>query len=228
MPPRRDELGAVGQSLVKMNALLLDKDSSLRATLAERERAVAELTRANEDLAARDARARAYAEFVRELKTLDVGALAAGGLQSLVRLADAQVGVVYLLDDADRLVPVHASAADGRAIHHRAFGAEGLPEGRDGEARARVPARGRRSGEPLPKLDLGIGTAPLRWVLGLPDRARRRGRGRDGPRRHPRAERRQRRRARRRPPARRRAAQRVDARPAAREERRARPSRASA
>ncbi len=62
---RRDELGSVGQSLVKMNAFLLDKDSRLRATLADRERAVADLTRANEELSQRDSRARAYAEFVR-------------------------------------------------------------------------------------------------------------------------------------------------------------------
>ena len=167
MATRRDELGAVQQSLVTMNALLLDKDASLRATLADRERAVAELTRANEDLAARDARARAYAEFVRELKTLDVGALAAGGLQTLVRLSGAQVGVVYLLDDADRLVPVHASSADGRAVDHGAFGAEGLPKAVM-ERREPVYLRGESLGDPLPRLDLGIGTAPLRWVLAYP------------------------------------------------------------
>jgi signal transduction histidine kinase/CHASE3 domain sensor protein len=167
MPTRRDELGAVQQSLIKMNALLLDKDASLRATLADRERAVAQLTRANEDLAARDARARAYAEFVRELKTLDVGALAAGGLQSLVRLADAQVGVVYLLDDADRLVPVHASSADGRVVEHRAFGAEGLPK-TVMEKREPLYLGADALGEPMPKLDLGIGSAPLRWVLAYP------------------------------------------------------------
>jgi hypothetical protein len=86
MPTRRDELGTVAESLQAMNALLLDKDASLRATLAGRERALEELTKANADLALRDARARAYAEFVSELKTLDVGALAAGGLQTLVRL----------------------------------------------------------------------------------------------------------------------------------------------
>src|ERR1019366_9461550 len=167
MPTRRDELGAVQQSLVKMNALLLDKASSLRATLADRERAVAELTRANEDLAARDARARAYAEFVRELKTLDVGALAAGGLQTLVRLANAQVGVVYLLDDADRLVPVHASSTDGRAVDHGLFGAEGLPKSVL-EKREPVFLHADVLGEALPALDLGIGTAPLRWVLAYP------------------------------------------------------------
>ena len=167
MPTRRDELGSVQQSLVKMNALLLDKDSSLRATLADRERAVAELTRANEDLAARDARARAYAEFVRELKTLDVAALAAGGLQTLMRLADAQVGVVYLLDDADRLVPVHANAADGRAVDHGAFGAEGLPKSVL-EKREPLYMSAEALGDSPPSLDLGIGTAPLRWVLAYP------------------------------------------------------------
>ena len=170
LPPmvtRRDELGAVGQRLVKMNALLLDKDTSLRATLSDRERAVADLTRANADLATRDARARAYAEFVRELKTLDVAALAAGGLQSLVRLADAQVGVVYLLDDADRLVPVHATAADGRAIEHRAFGAEGLPKAVL-EKREPIQLKAGALGDAPPTLDLGVGSAPLRWVLAYP------------------------------------------------------------
>jgi signal transduction histidine kinase/CHASE3 domain sensor protein len=166
-PPRRDELGSVASSLAKMNALLLEKDSRLRATLSERERAVAQLTEVNEDLAGRDARARAYAEFVRELKTLDVGALAAGGLQSLVSMSRAQVGIVYLLDDADRLVPVRATAADGRATHHRLFGADGLPKSVMGKREATF-LEADKLGEPLPSLDLGIGSAPLRWVLGYP------------------------------------------------------------
>ncbi len=166
-PARRDELGAVARSLAKMNTLLLDKDASLRATLADRERALAELTLANEALALRDARARRYAEFVRELKSLDVGALASGGLQTLVRLADAQVGAVYLLDDANRLVPVQATATDGRAMDHMAFGAEGLPKSVM-ERREPVFLRAEALAEPLPSLDLGIGTAPLRWVLAYP------------------------------------------------------------
>ncbi len=167
MPLRRDELGAVAHSLSKMNALLLDKDSSLRATLAERERALADLTRANADLAVRDAHARAYAEFVGELKTLDVGALATGGLQTLVRLADAQVGAVYLLDDADRLVPVRATAADGRAMEHHAFSAGGLPRSVM-ERREPVFLEADCLGDARPELDLGVGTAPLRWVLAHP------------------------------------------------------------
>jgi signal transduction histidine kinase/CHASE3 domain sensor protein len=167
MPTRNDELGAVAHSLVNMNALLLDKDASLRATLADRERALADLTRANADLALRDARARAYAEFVRELKALDVGALATGGLQTLVRLSGAQVGAVYLLDDADRLVPVQATAVDGRAFDHRVFGAEGLPKSVM-DRREPVFLSAEVLGEPLPKLDLGVGAAPLRWVLAYP------------------------------------------------------------
>ncbi len=167
MTPRRDELGAVATSLGKMHTLLLDKDSSLRSTLLERERAVAELTRANANLAHRDQMARAYAEFVRELKTLDVKALAASGMQSLVRLADAQVGVVYLLDDADRLVAVQASATDGRSVDHKAFGAEGLPRSVL-ERREPLLLRAGELAEPLPTLDLGIGKAPLRWVLAYP------------------------------------------------------------
>jgi signal transduction histidine kinase/CHASE3 domain sensor protein len=165
--PRRDELGAVAHSLAKMNALLLEKDASLRATLADRERAVADLTRANEDLALRDARARAYAEFVRELKTLDVRALATGGLQTLVRLAGAQVGVVYLLDDADRLVPMQGVAIDGRAIDAQTFSAEGLPKSVM-EKREPMFLSADSLAEPLPSLDLGVVRAPLRWVLGCP------------------------------------------------------------
>jgi signal transduction histidine kinase/CHASE3 domain sensor protein len=167
LPPRKDELGAVAHSLTKMNALLLEKDSSLRATLAGLEKAVAELTRANENLALRDARARAHAEFVRELKTLDVGALATGGLQTLVRLADAQVGVVYLLDDADRLVPVQGVACDGRAIDRFTFGAEGLPRSVT-EKREPLFLSAESLAEPLPALDLGVGQAPLRWLLAYP------------------------------------------------------------
>ncbi len=166
-PLRRDELGAVAHSLAKMNTLLLEKDASLRATLADRERAVAELTRANEDLALRDARARAYAEFVRELKTLDVGALATGGMQTLVNLADAQVGVVYLLDDAGRLVPIQGVACDGRAFDGGMFGAEGLPKSVM-EKREPLFLHAEVLAEPLPGLELGVGRAPLRWVLAYP------------------------------------------------------------
>src|SRR5580658_1578384 len=164
---RQDELGAVSRSLSQMNGLLLGKDASLRATLADRERALDELTRANEALAQRDARARAYAEFVRELKALDVSALVTGGLHTLVRLADAQVGTVYLLDDANRLVAVQATASDGRAIDHTTFGAEGLPKNVM-EKREAVFLVGDELGDPLPSLDLGIGSAPLRWVLAYP------------------------------------------------------------
>ena len=167
LPPRRDELGAVALSLVKMNTLLLEKDSSLRATLAERERAVAELTRANEDLALRGARDRAYAEFVRELKTLDVGALASVGLQTLVRLADAQVGVVYLLDDSDKLVTVQGVSWDARALDSSILSADGLPKSVM-ERRETVFLRAGHLAEPLPSLDLGVGHAPLRWVLAHP------------------------------------------------------------
>jgi signal transduction histidine kinase/CHASE3 domain sensor protein len=167
LPTRRDELGAVARSLSKMNALLLDKDSRLRAALADREQALADLTRANEDLAMRDARARAFADFVRELKALDVSALATGGLQTLVRLADAQVGAVYLLDDADRLVPVQAAASDGRAVDHRMFGAGGLPKSVM-DRREPVFLTAETLGEPLPTLDLGVGNAPLRWALAYP------------------------------------------------------------
>lgn len=166
-PTRRDELGAVARSLAKMNALLLEKDASLRATLSERERAVADLTRANAALALRDARARAYAEFVRELKALDVGGLATGGLQTLVRLADAQVGAVYLVDDTGRLVPVHATSADGLVMDHRTLGATGLPK-TVMDRRELVFLEGETLGEPLPTLDLGVGTAPLRWALAHP------------------------------------------------------------
>src|ERR1019366_2930802 len=167
LPTRRDELGAVARSLAKMHALLLEKDASLRATLADRERALAELTQANAALALRDARARAYAEFVRELKALDVGALATGGLQTLVRLADAQVGTVYLLDGENNLVPVQATASDGRIIDRLAFGSDGLPKSVM-DRREPVFLSSDTLGEPLPNLDLGIGSAPLRWVLAYP------------------------------------------------------------
>jgi signal transduction histidine kinase/CHASE3 domain sensor protein len=159
LPDRRDELGAVFRSLAKMAKLLLDQDASLRSTLAERERALAELTR-------RDAAARAYAEFVRELRTLDIEALSTGGLRGLVRLANAQVGAVFLLDGADRLVPVHAVSADGRIQEHRVLAAEGLPKAVLAK-REPVMFEG-NLGEPLPDLDLSIVRTPLRWVLGQP------------------------------------------------------------
>jgi signal transduction histidine kinase/CHASE3 domain sensor protein len=164
---RRDELGAVGDSLQKMNTLLLDKDASLRATLADRERAVADLTRANAALALRDERASEYAAFVRELKTLDVAALAGVGLERLVRLADAQVGIVYLLDDADQLVPIRATAVDGRTLDHHAFAAEGLPRSVM-EKREPVFIRLDGEGATAPEIDLGVAKATVRWALAYP------------------------------------------------------------
>ena len=44
-PVRRDELGTVGRSLHKMAEVLVEKDASLRSTLAERERTLNELAR---------------------------------------------------------------------------------------------------------------------------------------------------------------------------------------
>ena len=126
--PRRDELGAVGARLTKVGALLVEKDASLRATLAEREQTLTELRVANGNLAARDADSRAYAEFVRELKSLDVQAFP---LWPVARagswLAEGDIGVAYLLDGADRIVPIRAIATDGRALDHHLLGAEGLP-----------------------------------------------------------------------------------------------------
>jgi signal transduction histidine kinase/CHASE3 domain sensor protein len=159
LPERRDELGSVFKSLAKMARLLLDQDADLRNTLAERERALAELTR-------RDAAASAYAEFVRELKTLDVNALSTAGLRGLVRLAGAQIGVVFLLDGADRLVPVHAVSAEGRILEHKILTAEGLPR-TVLERREPVMLEG-DLGTPLPELQLSITRTPLRWVLGQP------------------------------------------------------------
>ncbi len=167
LPERRDELGAVGRSLSKMAALLLEKDSSLRSTLADRETALDELTRANSALAQRDGAARAYAEFVRELKTLDVKALATSGLLGLVRLAEAQVGVVYLLDDADRLVPVHATSPDGRALEHTALSPEGLAKNVM-DRREPLFVEGSALGEPAPAVDLTLSRAKLRWILAQP------------------------------------------------------------
>jgi signal transduction histidine kinase/CHASE3 domain sensor protein len=159
LPERRDELGSVFKSLAKMAKRLLDQDASLRSTLAERERALAELTR-------RDAAAQAYAEFVRELRTLDIEALSTGGLRGLVRLANAQVGAVFLLDGSDRLVPVHAVSADGCIQEHKLLTAEGLPKA---VLARREPVMFEGNlGEAPPELDLSIVRTPLRWVLGQP------------------------------------------------------------
>jgi signal transduction histidine kinase/CHASE3 domain sensor protein len=159
LPERRDELGSVARSLGRMASLLLEKDSSLRSTLAERERALAELT-------SRDAAQRAYAEFVRELKTLDVKALATSGLGGLVRLATAQFGVVYLLDGANRLLPVHAMSADGKVVDHELFSAEGLPRA---VLLRREPLMIEGDfGQSPPALDLALAEVPLQWVLAQP------------------------------------------------------------
>ncbi len=167
LPNRRDELGAVGRSLAKMAALLHDKDGSLRRTLAEREATLEDLTRANAELAARDEEGRAYAEFVRELKTLDVGALSTSGLRGLVRLAGAHVGAVFLLDAADRLVPVHACAVDGRALDTQILSPKGLPQSVM-ETREPTTLDASALGEGAPELDIGLGRVRIGWVLAQP------------------------------------------------------------
>jgi signal transduction histidine kinase/CHASE3 domain sensor protein len=167
LPPRRDELGAVGVRLVKVGSLLVEKDASLRATLAEREQTLTELRVANGNLAARDADSRAYAEFVRELKSLDVQALALAGLQGLVRLAEGDIGVAYLLDGADRIVPIRAIATDGRALDHHLLGAEGLPRAVM-ERREPMVLGERDFGASPPTIDLGVAKLPLKWLLAQP------------------------------------------------------------
>jgi signal transduction histidine kinase/CHASE3 domain sensor protein len=167
LTPRRDELGAVGARLVRVGALLVDKDARLRATLAEREQTLAELRTANATLAARDADSRAYAEFVRQLKSLDVQALANAGLAGLVSLGEAHVGVVYLLDGADHMVPVCAMASDGRALEHQTLSAEGLPRSVM-ERREPVVLREADFGGSPPQIDLGVARIPIRWLLAQP------------------------------------------------------------
>jgi len=167
LPDRRDELGAVGRSLAKMAALLHDKDASLQRTLSEREATLEDLTRANAELAARDDSNRAYAEFVRELKTLDVGALSTSGLRGLVRLAGAHVGAVFLLDSAGRLVPVHASAVDGRALDAPLFGSKGLPQSVM-DSREPTVLEASALGTSPPEIDIGIGKVRIGWVFAQP------------------------------------------------------------
>ncbi len=167
IPDRRDELGAVGRSLAKMAGLLIDKDATLRSTLADREATLADLRVANAELAARDAAAREYAEFVREIKTLDVAVLAAAGLGGLVRLARAEVGVVFLLDRTDRLIPVHAIASDGRVLQHDSFDPEGLPKVAMQQLEP-VLLKGVDLGELPPELHLGLTKARVSWLLAQP------------------------------------------------------------
>jgi signal transduction histidine kinase/CHASE3 domain sensor protein len=167
LPDRKDELGSVGKSLAHMATLLLEKDTSLRSTLSEREKALTELTDANEALARRDADGRAYAEFVRELKTLDVKALATSGLLGLVRLGNAHIGVVYLLDDAEQLVPVHAVTPDGRVLEHEALSPEGIARAVM-DRRETMVLSGDALGEVPPKVDLTLAQGKVRWVLAQP------------------------------------------------------------
>jgi signal transduction histidine kinase/CHASE3 domain sensor protein len=167
LPARRDELGAVSIRLTKVGAMLIEKDASLRATLAEREQTLAELRLANANLAARDADSRAYAEFVRELKSLDVKPLAKAGLSGLVRLAGAQIGVAYLLDGADRMVPIRAVATDGKAFDHAMLSPDGLPRAVM-ERREPVFVHEDDFGAKPPTLDLGVAKAPMRWLLAQP------------------------------------------------------------
>src|SRR5208283_5192579 len=140
---------------------------SLRRTLAEREATLDDLTRANTELAARDESQRAYAEFVRELKTLDVRALSTSGLRGLVRFAGAHVGAVFLLDAADRLVPVHACAIDGRTLDTTLFGSKGLPQSVM-ETREPSILDQEALGSEAPEMDIGVGKVRIGWVLAQP------------------------------------------------------------
>jgi signal transduction histidine kinase/CHASE3 domain sensor protein len=167
LPERRDELGEVGRSLAKMATMLSEKDSSLRRTLSEREETLARLTAANAELAMRDQDARDYAEFVRQLKTLDVGSLSSAGLRGLVRLASAHVGVLYLLDAADQLQPIHAFTIDGRAVNTGVFSTEGLPRAVV-ESREPLLLTQAELGDRAPSVDLGVGSVKLSWVLAQP------------------------------------------------------------
>lgn len=167
LPVRRDELGGVGRSLAQMSRLLFEKDASLRRTLAEREETLERLTAANEELAERDAEARHYAEFVSQLKTLDVSSLSTSGLRGLVRLTGAHVGVLYLFDSADQLVPVQAFTLDGRAAKTGVFSVEGLPRSVI-ESREPLLLKDKALGDRAPTVDLGVATVKLSWVLAQP------------------------------------------------------------
>jgi signal transduction histidine kinase len=168
LPYRRDELGAVARSLDKMAALLLEKDARLRATLSERERTLAELTVANEALAARDADARAYAEFVRELKTLDMRALSTSGLLGIVRLAGARIGATYLLDDSNRLVPTQAVSDDGLILENPTFAASGLPRSVMERHEPVLLGPEQLGAGAAPIVELGVTRVPVRWLLAQP------------------------------------------------------------
>ncbi|MEO6572577.1 MAG: CHASE3 domain-containing protein, partial [Polyangiaceae bacterium] len=167
LPVRKDELGSVGRSLATMAGVLYEKDASLRATLSEREQTLRRLTEANAALAARDLDAQRYAEFVRQLKTLDVGELSNSGLRELVRLAEAHVGVLYLLDPENQLVPVHASTIDASIVNQGMFASDGLPRSVM-DAREPLLLNGEALGAAPPTLDLGVGKGTLCWVLAQP------------------------------------------------------------
>ncbi|MGH7280715.1 MAG: CHASE3 domain-containing protein, partial [Polyangiaceae bacterium] len=167
LPNRRDELGGVGRSLAHMARMLSEKDSSLRRTLSEREETLARLTAANAELAARDAEARDYAEFVRQLKTLDVTSLSTSGLRGLVRLTSAHVGVLYLFDSNDDLKPVQAFTLDGRAANTGVFSTDGLPRSVI-DSREPLLLNEKALGDRAPSVDLGVASARLSWVLAQP------------------------------------------------------------
>ncbi|MEO8800954.1 MAG: ATP-binding protein, partial [Polyangiaceae bacterium] len=160
-------LGEVGRSLGRMAQMLYEKDASLRRTLAEREETLESLTAANAELAARDQEARDYAEFVRQLKTLDVTSLSNAGLKGLVGLTEAHIGVLYLFDSADELLAVQAFSIDGRAINKGLFSTEGLPRSVI-DSREPLFLGEKELGDRALTVDLGIGSVKLAWVLAQP------------------------------------------------------------
>lgn len=167
LPERADELGRLGESLEKMAGVLLEKDATLRATLREREETLVELQRVNQTLHERDVLARGYADFVRELKTLDLRVLMSNGLESLVRLGHALLGVVYLVSDAGELVPSLGVGPSGRTPLGDLFSTKGLAATVSQNKKPMFLSE-KELGEGAAMVDLGVGKAPLRWVLAHP------------------------------------------------------------
>ena len=165
----RDALGLVGKAINTMAG-------QIQSSIAERERAQAELVsskevldRQNEQLSSAFARQTRFGEFLADLSSIDINTLANKSLGRLMATAQAQLGAFYLFDEATRrLVCLNAQGLDRSAVKH--ISQENNLDGLPGEVFTQQKWLFVDAGDngSLPTLDLGVAKAQVRCIYGIP------------------------------------------------------------
>jgi len=165
----RDALGLVGKAINTMAG-------QIQSSIAERERAQAELVsskealdRQNEQLSAAFDRQTRFGEFLADLSSIDINTLANKSLGRLMATAQAQLGAFYLFDEPTRrLVCLNAQGLDRSAVKH--ISQENNLDGLPGEVFAQQKWLFVDAGDngSLPTLDLGVAKAQVQCIYGIP------------------------------------------------------------